>query len=600
MHPFPRHRPAALTGRGFVPLGLLLPAAALAAENRDPAAAPPLVLPRITVVETATPFPFDGWRIHDEHLRVLSNADDAAVQTMLREFRLFQVALDVVWPGANPDPEQRPTLLLCRDHADFVRFLPPESRAGASSTRTSLFLSGFGRSYIVIDLSRHGKLMSADEFAYSHPDSAYVDQENLSTSTPTIDAQVHLHTHYVRHLTRTNALPSLRWFGEGLTQLFATMRVERDRIVFARIETPPVRNRLSGSAKVSMGRAPPEFITHLAEFEAAMQELEGPARADFNTILAQRKLIPWDVFFSAARSPVEGPLQRLWATQAKALVHLCLYGKDQRHQAGFLRLVNRATHEEVSEELLRASLGLGYAELTRELTDYIDTTAYRHFTFTSKSGPLPRPPPLALRPASEAEIAAFPGLALALAGNIAAARAAAPRSSPSTGDAPALLGTLGLIERAAGDPDRAIALLERAIAAGTEDPHVPLELARLHLRAARTPAAKEIEVAQAARVLQPLIIAVTKRHCPKEAYHLIVDTWLLCPLPPARSNFEVMEQGVSRFPHDFPLAEKLVALYARSGHRAQALALIATQRAAASPALHGKFDALKASLQRKP
>ena len=85
---------------------------------------PPLVLPKFTVNDLRELLPPESWRYaRVPGLEILSQASDRETQKLLRDFQIFNEALDVVWPalkGSHPTPL---SLIVC-GAGKFAAFIP--------------------------------------------------------------------------------------------------------------------------------------------------------------------------------------------------------------------------------------------------------------------------------------------------------------------------------------------------------------------------------------------------------------------------------------------------------------------------------------------
>ena len=123
--------------------------------------------------------------------------------------------------------------------------------------------------------------------------------------------------------------------------------------------------------------------------------------------------------------------------------------------------------------------------------------------------------------------------------------------------------------------DRALPLLEAAAKGpGLRHPSAYVELARQRLAAAQAKAPNgQIDDAQRASVMEPLLIA---RRIPvplPATYVLITEAWLASATPPKLENYAVIGEGRRLFPRELPLIYALARLYKQNGEPAAATKL---------------------------
>jgi len=106
----------------------------------------------------------------------------------------------------------------------------------------------------------------------------------------------------------------------------------------------------------------------------------GERTGDFNRLLAQQALLPMPELF--AGPPAER--RQNWEAQSYAFVHMCLYGRGQRYQKGFLKFVGLIGEEPPSEETFKACFGVTFKDMLFEIRGYIDFTDYKSTQFIAK------------------------------------------------------------------------------------------------------------------------------------------------------------------------------------------------------------------------
>jgi hypothetical protein len=132
-------------------------------------------------------------------------------------------------------------------------------------------------------------------------------------------------------------------------------------------------------------------------------------------MLSPRAMMPFGEMLATNGPRVRSPF---WAAQCYAFVHFCLYSMDKKNQKPFLQFVQRLDQEEPSEQLFKECFKKSYKQVATELRGYLDFTAYKKVEFRAKKGQeLPEPPPVALRPAADADVGRIKGEVLRLGGH---------------------------------------------------------------------------------------------------------------------------------------------------------------------------------------
>jgi len=428
---------------------------------------------------------------------VLSNISERETKRFVNDFLLLQEAIGVLMPTLRNTNVAVPTsLLLCGRGDRFNRFMPADR--GDDLYRTnSLFFADPERGAIVVD------------FALS---------ELLLADNTSIEADPYrgFYKEYFRHLIRQQmGRKPPAWFEEGLVEMFSAIDFNKKWITFAQIG----------------------------------DGFGGGKDSDFNQMLGRRALMPLPEMF--ARETITS--DRFWSAQCYAFVHMCLYGRGQRYQQGFLKFLTRLGSEPPSEEMFKECLGKSFKEMNLELRGYLDFTDHKYMQFTAKKGQaLAEPPPVALREATEAESGRIVGEALRLGGHGAAAHLALIAPYIRGSRDPQLLAALGLDERLAGHEDRARKFLEAAMQAKVARPRAYLELARMRFatvtQAVSGKADKRFSEAQAADVLEPLAAARSQPPPMAEIYELAAEVWARSARPPGRDDLKFINEGVNHFP----------------------------------------------------
>ncbi|MSU24707.1 MAG: hypothetical protein EXS32_12910 [Opitutus sp.] len=488
----------------------LLAGWAIAAEVPGPIAPGIVELPKFEVVDSRVLPPPEKWHYAAiPGFEVLSSISARETKRFVSDFLLLQSAVGALMPGLNRPSVAVPTsLILCGRGQGFDRFLPADR--GDDTYRTnSLFFDDPERGAIIVDFVL-SELMLAD---------------NTSIEA---DPYRSFYKEYFRHLIRQQmGRRPPAWFEEGLVQMFSAIDFNKKWITFAQID----------------GK-----------------------ETDFNQLLSQHGLMPLSEML--AREVVMA--DTFWSAQCYAFVHLCLYGRGQKYQAGFLRYLGRLGSELPSEDLFIACFKVSYKEMGLELRGYLDFTDHKYIQLTAKKGQaLPDPPPVALRDATEAESGRIVGEALRLGGHGNAAHLALIAPYIRGSREPELLAALGLDERVAGHDDRARKFLEAATQAAARRPRAYLELARLRhtavTQAVASRADQRLSEAQVADVLEPLAAARSLPPPMAEIFELAAEVWSRSARPPGREDLQLINQGVNYFPRRPLLLVRAAELNLRHG-----------------------------------
>lgn len=503
-----------LIGWGLLVLGG--PACALAQTAAANAAAavmdqPIVELPKFEVTDSRVLPEPEKWRYAAiPGFEVLSSISVRETNRFVRDFFLLQAAINEIMPGFRASDVAVPSsLILTGRGKDFDRFLPAERDEERFRTN-SLFFDDPERGAIVVDFAL-GEFQLEDN------------------TTEEADPYRGFYKEYFRYLIRKqmNGKPP-PWFEEGLVQLFASIDVTKKWINFAQVG----------------------------------DGFGGPRTGDFNRILAQRHLMSFPELFA------DPPAQRstFWSAQSYAFVHMCLYGRGQKYQKGFIKFLSRTGSEAPSEAVFKECLGKDYKQMGLELRGYLDFTDYKSMQYTAKKGQaLPDAPPFTLRDATEAESGRIVGEVLRMGGHRAEARQALITPYMRGEREASLLAALGLAERLDGKDDRARKFLEAAAKSGVERPRAYLELARLrYAEVVAKPAApgEKLSEAQVKLVLEPLLIARKQRPPMALVYGLIADVWMKSVKPPTPPDFVMVIEGVQTFPRNVPLVLQATMLAA--------------------------------------
>jgi hypothetical protein len=396
-----------------------------------------------------------------------------------------------------------------------------------------------------------------------------------------------LYREYLR-LVLSRAQPRApAWFEEGLAQIFMRMEFSSTSITVGRVEDPNTRSLRPGMVE----------------------------DRDFNAALQRRALLPMEELFAVtADDPVaRRPLGGVWAKQAYAFVHLCLYSGDAALQKGLLTFVRRLAAEPPSEALFRSCFGRGYDDMRQAIRAHVDFTRVKAVQFRLKKGERrEEPPEPVFRDATQAEIGRIKGDALRLCGRSEAARAELLAAYLRGERDPALLAALGLEQVASGRRERGRRLLEAAARAEVVRPRAYLQLARLQLDDAlaaragpgpniRPDTGTGLTETDLAAILQPL--ATARRQPPPqfEWYEILTSAWRHAAASPPPTQLAVLDEGVRLFPTRSAWLLEVAQLKRRSGQTTEAAAIAEFgMRTARDPALREAFAAFRRELPAEP
>lgn len=539
-------------------------------------------LPAMVVTDSRELPPPESWRYAAiPGFEILSNAPESETQKLLRDFQLFNIAIDTVWKGLQEKRTVPIALIICGKGGKFDAFLPPND-GRIDGARASLFFQNREQVAIVLDFEAKTLLVDSlalREAATQAAPNAVAAAEEADPSDPAaaggqveVDHYSQLYREYIRYLMSRIQPRQPAWFEEGLSQLFMGMKFDRRSIVFAKVTEPGETGEVN-----------------------------------FNQTLQGRAFIPLQDFFDVQRDSniATSPIANQWSKQAQAFVHLCLYGEGQKYQKSFLTFLLRIQTEPVTEALFKECFKMSYKNMLTVLAGYRDFTVSKSFEWRLPKGQmLPEPTPLALREATQSEVGRIKGDALRLAGRPEAAHAALVAPYIRGERDPRLLAALGLEELAAGRTDRAEKFLEAAVTAKVDRPRAGLELARLRYKAhLAQPAAAEGQFsdAQTQEVIAPLLAVRSQPPPLPEIYELLGDTLVRSVTPPARETLAVLYEGVNLFPGRLGIAYQTAVLSIRSGHVKGAAGVIEHGlRLARDEKTRALFSDLKASLPPVP
>ena len=485
-------------------------------------AEPVVELPKFEVTDSRVLPPPEKWHYASiPGFEILSSISERSTTRFVKDFFLLQSGINEIMPGFTGTDSAVPTsLILTGRGRDFDRFLPTERDEERFRTN-SLFFDDPERSAIVVDF-------------------ALAEIQLEDNTTEEADPYRGFYKEYFRYLIRRQmgGKPP-PWFEEGLVQLFASIDVNKKWINFAQIG----------------------------------DGFGGPRTGDFNRVLNERALLSFPDLFA------DPPKERstFWSAQSYAFVHMCLYGRGQKYQKGFIRFLSRIGTDGQNEEFFKQCFGMDYKKMNLELRGYIGFTDYKSMQYKAKKGQaLPDAPPFTLRDATEAEAGRILGGAFRLGGHMEEAHLALIAPYIRGERDPQLLASLGLDERLAGDTDRARKFLEAAVTAKAERPKAYVELARLRLDEAQAkPAGPDDKLgeAQVAYVLAPLLAARKLRPPMAAVYGLMAEVWMRSAKPTPRDDFMIIMEGANTFPRSTGLILQAAMLAAQQNYGKEALLL---------------------------
>jgi hypothetical protein len=592
------HR-AILTQRAFLlmaPLALLATGARLVAADEAAAtrSEPVVELPKFVVTDNRELPPPEQWR-HAEipGFEILTNTSDKTAQRLIRDFDLFKQALDLVWPMPTRG-NATALLILCGKGAKFDAFVPKTGNS-VETARASLFLRNREQSAIVID-------MQATSLNIAGSDTADDAATGTDSTQISVDHDKQLYREYVRYLLSRSEPRVPAWLEEGIAQIIMRMQVSKREIRIGELEDPNTVSTQAGmvaAANAALG----------GDDGTGLQLPGAPAEdRDFNAALKRRALVPLDKFFAMPHDAPEAlnPLgNNVWAKQAYAFVHMCLYGEHKRYQKAFGTFVVRSSKEPVTEALFKECFGKTYKEMLVTLRGYIDFAVYdiQGFTAKGKEPLLVDPPKLELRDATQAEVGRIKGETMVLAGYPAKAKAEFTAPYIRGERDSRLLASLGLYDKATGEDARGRKFLEAAVADKVVQPRAYLELARYRYAdaIAKPGAGEQFSPEQVASISSLLLTARQQPPSLPEVYELLTDTWSHSAKLPSREDVMFLVEGVRFFPGHLRMLYQATVICAEAGvldvaHPFADYGL----RVAPDAKTRGMFEKLKAALPPAP
>lgn len=549
---FPRFRPLLL-------LSLALGAAGLMRAAEEPGV---VALPPFMVEEAAKGPP---WRYAQSgEFEILSRCNDATTRSLTETYHRLHRLLTLILPKSLQVHHAVPKTVIYYDEElrpaasqEIIRQMlrganeavpPPDDIAGIGGRGVRGFApSPQPRRYTFLPNMR---LWDKDAMAiFAIVRAGEFDADNM-----------YLTPDYVSYLVR-NRTPTLPgWFIAGLLGLYPQVKFYRETL-----------------------RLEPAVWISSAETSVLKDD---PKKA--------RALLPIAPFLrgdASANQQTKEENLRVWASQAELLVRWGVDPRAEARHAGFWKLVERSAGELPTENLVVECLGLDFAGLTAELAAFLPMAVRKEVTLRHSTPTTP--PPLALRNATDGEIARikgdwerleieyvrrrYPDLAEKY---VEQARRTLHRAYDRDHRDPRLLAILGLCEVDAGNDAGAREFLEAAARLEVVRPRAWYELARLRMRErVAAPAVDgKLSATQAAEVLTPLFTARKQAPPIPEVYELIADVWSVCVITPTAGHLAVLAEGVGLFPRRTSLVLRAASLYAAHGPATEAAAFIALGR----------------------
>jgi formylglycine-generating enzyme required for sulfatase activity len=293
------------------------------------------------------------------------------------------------------------------------------------------------------------------------------------------------------------------------------------------------------------------------------------------------------LFAVGTTSPAWGsPLHQL---ERDAFVHWAMFADNGRHRSALIDFLRRVEDEPVNEQMVRASFGLGFAELQDAITRYVKIEppidpdqdpldapvplGHRFFETQAWFDPRPAPAlPTFSEPTPEQESRII-GDIYRLEDRAEQAFAEIEPRLHGKVRSPELLFTMGMILHEAGRTEQAAACLVAAarIGLGASAPFYYNARWLLHERlAARTrlpePTARQIlSLLNQARALPP---------ARPDVYEALADLWENVDFAPSADDLAALEDGIRLYPDRTDLVERTAKLRRKFGYQAEADELI--------------------------
>ncbi len=576
--------------------------AGLAGADSPTTAGPTVQLPDFDVRDLPLVPEPERWRYAAlPGIEVLSEVGDRATSDLLTQFIVRKGDLDFAARAigrilgdavALPDgelPAAPPLLvLLVKDASRLDDFCPGYSRRTPAATAgVTLHFRRAETSVIVFDagdrvlnlpsLARESLQNLSRAIADSRPSNARdLDETTISEYirnthaevSKSVDAPRALAREYVRLLWSRSAVPFPPWFEEGIAQLLAPVARDQNAIILGRLDSPdlgvPLLSYQEWHLKVHEAwRLMTERNNVAADaLQALFLTAEDP-ECTFNRELRFRTLLPLEQLFAPpSDAGSRYPIGSVWAKQCEAFVHYCLFGEKEVHRAGLARWIAALQRSEPpTADLFEKSFGLNWDAFGHKLREYTaDGPVFRPVRLRLKEGSASAAT-VTLRAATDAETGRMKSLALLAAGQTQAARAFAAATYIRGARTTDFLATLGIVESAAGNSERALRLLTALEPQLTAHPRALIELSRLRVASARARHAAALSDDDTVAALTPLLKAHSQSPALADVYVQIARVWEASSFRPDARHLELLANAVQQFPDQGELIIRTTRLF---------------------------------------
>jgi tetratricopeptide (TPR) repeat protein len=275
----------------------------------------------------------------------------------------------------------------------------------------------------------------------------------------------------------------------------------------------------------------------------------------------------------------------LWNAESSLLVRWGLF--KSRDRKAFLDFVDQAALEPITEPLFRRYLGVGYADVERQLREYLPQAVMEPVRVPFAEA---LEPELEIRDATSTEVARIIGDWGRLEGKSAGLQYIEYRSEcmdqadklferalGRRNRNPSFLAAFGLYEIEVGDDVRAREALEAATMAGVGRPRAYVELARLRLEAA-LPSVQtgigDLSDAEFDGILTLLRTAREQMPSLLPGYNVLAKAFEHAPARPARADLGALDEALRLFPRNAALVYKVATLYRTFGYGDEANSIV--------------------------
>lgn len=505
---------------------------------------PVFELPKLTVNEPADlPAPEQWHYTRSGSFDVIACGSERETRRLLADFQKFQQAVRLVWP-VPVQPLAASTLLLCGEKNRFDAFVPDSLRSGDAIV-PSLFLRNREQIAIVVDLQT-SRVSISDAMATLNASSAGAEYE--------VDHYRQLYREYVHYLLSQSETRPPAWLKEGLAQIIMDVELTDRHLIYGKVNS--YKGEGSGVNPLEPGEDADAAVANVVVGEQP-----------FNVVLQYRRLMPLGEFFAVEHDAPEArtPLgNNLWAKQAYAFVHYCMFGANLRHKEALINFVGQLAHEPPSERLFKECFKTDYKGMVNELNGYLRHTRHKYQQYPLQAADRVTAKSIELTEATPAQVGLIKGDALVLAGHPEAAYGEYRNAYRRGGrDAALLVGLSATVP----NPEMAAKFTDEAIKAGANRPSVFVRQARVRLAAFQADPGPDGKLTQQqlAAVLTPLFKARSLPPPLPDLYETIAETWSLSSVQPKPEHLAVLDEGVRRFPRESDLLLRTARLYQQIG-----------------------------------